>query len=150
MEQQESHFTPHMIGGFMARAGKAMHAALQHRFKQAGIDLSLDQWVVLMHLWVEDGQNQAALGETAGRNKTTVTRAIDGLERKNFVVRVLDKDDRRNKLIYLTQGGKEMEQRTLPHAQAVEKQALAGISEEKIALYKEVLMEITKNLQPDT
>ena len=134
----------------MARAGKAMHAALNHRFKTSGIDLSLDQWVVLLHLWVEDGQNQAALGETAGRNKTTVTRAIDGLERKNLVVRVLDKDDRRNKLIYLTQGGREMQGHTLPHAQAVEKQALAGIPLEKIIVFQEVLMSIAQNLEPET
>ena len=61
---------------------------------------------VLVHLWIEDGQNQKTLCEIAGRHKTTITRTIDSLEEMNYVVRIPDQADKRHKLIYLTHKGK--------------------------------------------
>lgn len=147
MDKQTNITPEESLGGLMGQAGKAMSRALIERFRQTGIDISLDQWIVLMHLWQEDGQNQARLGETAGHSKTTVTRAIDSMEKKSLVLRIPDQNDRRNKLIYLTHQGKDMQRSLMPSALRVQREAEAGISPEDLEVCKGVLRKIFQNLK---
>lgn len=145
---QKPHTKPEeSLGSLIGQAGKAMSKAIQAKFREAGIDINLDQWIVLMHLWEEDGQNQAKLGETAGHHKTTVTRAIDSLEQMNMVLRVPDKNDRRNKLIYLTHQGKEIRAQLMSPANKVQKEAVEGIPPSDLSICKVVLNQIFQNLK---
>lgn len=151
MEKQIIHINPEeSIGALIGGLGKMMHRAIAERFRVEGIDINPDQWIVLIHLWHEDGQNQASLGETAGHNKTTVTRAVDALERNSLVVRVSDKSDRRNNLIYLTHAGREKVQVTLPHVMDIQQIASKGIDPEHLQTCKQVLRTMFRNLQQDT
>ncbi|GAB4403336.1 MAG: hypothetical protein OHK0039_02380 [Bacteroidia bacterium] len=128
------------LGAHIGRTGKVLSAALVARFRAAGYDyFTLDHWIVLLHLWHKDGQNQQYLGESAGRNKTTITRAIDSLEQRDFVVRIPDKDDRRNKLIYLTHGGRKLHETLMPLAEEVVQEATMGIPTTDIDTCKSVL-----------
>lgn len=146
--KESTHPNPEQsIGALVGSLGKVMHRALTERFRSEGIDLNVDQWIVLIHLWHEDGQNQAQLGDTAGRNKTTVTRAIDTLERKSLVVRVADKSDRRHKLIYLTHAGREMTQQILPHVMEIQERASEGIAHQEVEVCKSVLYKMFQNLK---
>lgn len=129
----------------MGMIGRAMSKALTDSIREAGYDLNMEDWIVLVHLWEQDGQNQARLGQFAGRHKTAVTRAIDHLEELNYVLRVPDQTDRRNKLIYLTNAGKELEEALCPLAEQIHQEALAGISEQEIAMLHKTLRKILVN-----
>jgi DNA-binding MarR family transcriptional regulator len=135
------------LGALIGRLGKVMHRALTELFRKKGIDLNVDQWIVLVHLWEEDGQNQATLGETAGRNKTSVTRAIDILEHKSLVIRVADKSDRRNNLIYLTHAGRQTIQQVLPHVLSIHDAASQDVSPQQMETCKAVLRIMFNNLK---
>ncbi|RMG72842.1 MAG: MarR family transcriptional regulator [Bacteroidetes bacterium] len=138
------------IGAHIARTGSVMGKALHRKLREAGYDISPDHWIVLVHLWTQDGQNQQHLARIAGRNKTSVTRAIDGLEDQNFVVRIVDEEDRRNRRIYLTRHGRALYHELLPHIEALMTEATAGVSETELSLCKQVLGRIFQNLQiPD-
>ncbi|MEM9984772.1 MAG: MarR family transcriptional regulator [Bacteroidota bacterium] len=149
MEQQQNLDPENSMGRLMGQIGKAMTKSINARFKELGIPINLDQWIVLVHLWQEDGQNQAQLGETAGHNKTTVTRAIDTLEKRNLVLRIPDKQDRRNKLIYLTNQGKDMQDKLTPIALEIHTQAVKGISDSDLETCKSVLRRMYQNLKVD-
>ena len=136
------------IGAHIGRTSSLMGKALHRKLRQAGYDLTPDHWIVLVHLWEEDGQNQQHLAQVAGRNKTSVTRAIDALETQHFVVRVVDRDDRRNRRIYLTRDGRALCDILLPYIQALTAEATAGIPPEELAQCKAVLSKIFRNLQP--
>lgn len=127
--------------------GKAMAKSLTERMHQAGYELNMEHWIVLVHLWEEDGQNQSRLGETAGRHKTAVTRAIDNLEDMNLVVRVPHQQDRRNKLIYLTKSGKELKRQLLPLAMATHEEAMKGISHDELRACQITLSKILENVR---
>jgi DNA-binding MarR family transcriptional regulator len=135
------------IGALVGRLGKVMQRALTERFRTEGVDLNVDQCIVLMHLWEEDGQNQGQLGDTAGRNKTTVTRAIDAMEQKSLVVRVADKTDRRHNLIYLTHAGRAMIQRVLPEMELIQARASQNIDPQEMDVCKAVLRKMFYNLK---
>lgn len=135
------------LGALVGQVGKVMSRALMDKFRQRGYEFGIDQWIVLIHLWHEDGQTQQRLGEIAGRNKTTVTRAIDWLEKNNYVVRVSDQVDRRHKRIYLTNGGKQLQNELIPEVSEVMSEATGEIPQEELETCRKVLRKIFINLK---
>ena len=43
------------------KASTAIARRLQKNFKQANVDITIEQWSVLYHLWKEDGMSQQQL-----------------------------------------------------------------------------------------
>ena len=137
------------MGALSAHTSKALAENLTRRFRENGISISIDQMVVLIHLWREDGQAQQQLGKRAGHHKTMVTRAIDSLEVKNMVVRVPDPQDGRIRRVYLTHRGKTIREQILPCARSTHAEALKGIDEQALAVCKSVLRQVIHNLGQD-
>lgn len=145
MRSPDSTLAKPLFARLMGMVGRAMSKALTDNIREAGYDLNMEEWIVLVHLWEQDGQNQAKLGKFSGRHKTAVTRAIDHLEELNYVLRVPDQNDRRNKLIYLTKAGKELEEILKPKAEKIHKEALNGISSQEISTFQQTLHKILVN-----
>lgn len=82
----------------------------KHHFKnilkEKKYDLTFEQILVLYILDETEGMNLGAVAEKADRERTTISRMVDGLEKRNLVVRVPDKVDKRQKLLYLTNLGR--------------------------------------------
>lgn len=124
-----------------------MGSVLMQHLKAAGYEMNLDQWIVMVHLWRQDGQNQRWLCEFAGQSKTSVTRAINVLESQNVVIRISDKEDRRNKLIYLTNKGKNLKEDMMPMLEEMKGKVTKGIPEGEIEVCKSVLRQMFVNLR---
>ncbi len=135
------------LGRLIGMIGRAMSRSFTERMRAGGHEMSMEEWIVMVHLWEIDGQNQARLGEYAGQHKTAMTRAIDRLEELNYVLRVPDQTDRRNKLIYLTNAGKELRDELLPIADDVQEEALSSISPADIQKCRKVLQKILVNIR---
>lgn len=101
---------------------------------------------VLVDLWAQDGVRQQDLAVSTIKDKGTITRTLNILEQENLVVRVTDRSDKRNKRIYLTHKGKELEHRLLPYAQRAIASATSGISQEELSICKKVLARLYRNL----
>ena len=84
------------------KASTAIARRLQKNFKQAGTEITIEQWSVLYHLWKQDGLSQQQLCDATFRDKPSITRLMDNLEKQRLVKRVPSKEDRRINLIYLT------------------------------------------------
>jgi DNA-binding MarR family transcriptional regulator len=128
------------------RTSRAFRSRLNHAFTEAGYDITGEQWRVLKWLWYQDGQIQQNLADFAHKDKTCITRIIDAMERRNLVVRVPDKEDRRQKLVYLTNKGKELREESIKLVQKVSQEAQEGIDPEHIDIFMEVLEKIYNNL----
>ena len=134
------------LGPYMGKASRVMERHLNQNFALAGFEITLEHWIILVHLWLEDGRNQMTLCNFAGRNKTRITRIIDNLETQNYVVRVPDKNDRRNKLIYLTHKGKHAQKELTELVLKAYDQATQGIPPNEIDICKKVLHQVFLNL----
>ena len=62
-------------------ATTAVARRLQKNFRQAGLEITIEQWSVLYHLWKEDGLSQQELGNRTFRDKASITRLIDNIEK---------------------------------------------------------------------
>ena len=134
------------LGYIMSRAARALLNRLNRNFVEAGHDVTAEQWRILVHLWHQDGQRQQQLADTICQDKTSTTRLINGLEKRNLVVRIPDTIDRRQKLIYLTPKGKELQKDLIRLAQKTLDEAQQGIEPAHIDICKNVLQRVYRNL----
>ena len=84
------------------KASTAIARRLQKKINTSGINLTIEQWSVLYHLWKQDGMSQQELCNSTFRDKPSNTRLVDNLEKLQLVKRVASESDRRINCIYLT------------------------------------------------
>lgn len=128
------------------KASTAIARRLQKNFKQAGIEITIEQWSVLYHLWKEDGISQQQLCEATFRDKPSITRLVDNLEKLKLVKRVASKNDRRINLIVLTKESREVEEKSMLVANNTLNEALEGVNGKDIEQAKKVLQKVYDNL----
>ncbi len=86
-------------------ANTAIARRLQKKFNQAEISLTIEQWSVLYHLWKADGISQQDLCKASFRDRPSITRLVDNLEKAGLVKRVADKEDGRS-LLSISRGNR--------------------------------------------
>lgn len=128
-------------------ASTAIARRLQKKFNNAGLNLTIEQWSVLYHLWKKDGISQQDLCNASFRDKPSITRLVDNLEKANLVKRVAAEKDRRINLVYLTKQGQQLEERTMQLADETLNEALKSVPADKVELCKQVLHVVYDNLK---
>jgi DNA-binding MarR family transcriptional regulator len=129
------------------KASTAIARRLQKNFKQAGVDITIEQWSVLYHLWKENGMSQQQLCDATFRDKPSITRLVDNLEKLKLVKRVASKEDRRSNLIFLTSEAQQLQDQSMELANQTLNEALDGVTDEQIEIAKEVLHQVYENLK---
>lgn len=143
-----NHFTKGELYSFMTgKASTAVARRLQKNFKLAGIDITIEQWSVLYHLWKENGLSQQQLCEATFRDKPSITRLVDNLEKQKLVKRTLSKDDRRINKIYLTKEAQQLQDKSMEVAAQTLSEALQNVSPAQIELAQQVLQIVYDNLK---
>ena len=129
------------------KASTAIARRLQKKFNNAGLNLTIEQWSVLYHLWKQEGISQQELCNATFRDKPSITRLVDNLEKLNLVKRVASENDRRINLIYLTKQAQKLQEETMVLAEETLNEALEMVPAEKIDVCKEVLQIVYDNLK---
>ncbi|MBI9034481.1 MAG: MarR family transcriptional regulator [Bacteroidales bacterium] len=130
----------------ISNTSKILNVLLGKHFQQEGIDLTAEQWSILLSLWNKDGQCQYELANCQGKDRASITRLIDNIEKRNLVLRVPSPTDRRHKLIYLTTKGNQLKNSTNKIAENTIKQATQGISKKELGRAIQVISRIEENL----
>ncbi|NER13476.1 MarR family transcriptional regulator [Leptobacterium flavescens] len=110
------------------------------------VDITIEQWRILFYLWSEDGINQQELTLRAKKEKSTIARQIDALEKKKLIERRSYGEDKRNKLIFLTKKGKNTEVKAMASAEKIIAKAGDNIEKEELEIFTKVIKQIIKNL----
>jgi DNA-binding MarR family transcriptional regulator len=75
----------------------------------AEFGLYLGQEMILMHLWKEDGITQSCLSGRVGVDISTMTKALQRMERYGQIERRPDCEDHRATCVFLTEQGRTLE-----------------------------------------
>ena len=129
------------------KASTAIARRLQKNFKQNNVDITIEQWSVLYHLWKQDGLSQQQLCDSTFRDKPSITRLVDNLEKLKLVKRVASQDDRRINMIYLAPEALQLQEKTMELASQTLNEALSGVTNGQIEIAKEVLQQVYENLK---
>ena len=127
-------------------ASTAIARRLQKKFNTAGLSLTIEQWSLLYHLWKKDGISQQDLCKVSFRDKPSITRLVDNLERSGLVRRVAAANDRRINLVYLTKEGQQLQDQTMKMADQTLNEALLKVPADKVEVCKQVLQVVYDNL----
>jgi DNA-binding MarR family transcriptional regulator len=128
------------------KASTAIARRLQKKFNAGNLNLTIEQWSVLYHLWKEDGKSQQELCNATFRDKPSITRLVDNLEKLNLVKRVPDEKDRRVNKVCLTKLAQKLQEQSMKLAEETLNEALEGVPPQQIDMCKEVLQKVYENL----
>ena len=137
------------MGMLLSMAYRSMTRRFVHNTHESGLDISLDQWMVLGPIWQLKNPSHKDLSEFCLKDKTSISRIVDTLEKKNLVLRVNDQLDQRMKRVVLTQEGKQLFNHVVPIMEKTREEVRQGISDSEIDAFKRVLLQINKNLNPE-
>lgn len=142
-----NHFKRGELYSFISgKASIAIARRLQKKFNASGLNLTIEQWSILYHLWKEDGKSQQELCNATFRDKPSITRLVDNLEKLGLVKRVADERDRRINKVFLTKGAHKLQEETMQLADETLNEALEGVPAEQVNLCKAVLQQVYDNL----
>ncbi len=133
-------YLPYLIN----RAGVRLVAHFSIRLRAEG--LGIQDWRVLAALFEQDGQRLSDLAERTSIEISTLSRIIGGMETTGLLRRTRANTDARAVAIRIEPRGREMVQRLLPAAEALQRNALAGLTEAEEAQLKELLRRVYENL----
>lgn len=130
--------------------GKVSHIlrrTLNTDFQKAGIELTGDQWDVLMAITTHDICTQQDLCYDTSFSKPTMSRIINSLEEQKIVIRRKARVDYRNNYITITRKGQELAERAQAIAVRTLKESLRGLSKSDIITSQQSLNTVLHNLQ---
>jgi DNA-binding MarR family transcriptional regulator len=130
------------FGHMLGRTSRAMLNTLQKKFRQAGCDITVEQWTLLINIRNAGGQSQQKLAELVYLDKTTIARLAAGLEKKGLISRQSASTDRRQKRLVITAQGTAVLASLKPVALAAQQQVLQDLDPEKLRNCREILQQV--------
>ena len=85
------------------------------------------------------GSMQTQIAKMISKDKTTVTRAIDSLEKKGLILRKRDKRDKRAYSIEITEKSKEILSKTIPIAEKYDELVKSKVSNKETETFFKIL-----------
>ncbi|WP_345955017.1 MarR family transcriptional regulator [Mucilaginibacter sp. PAMB04168] len=122
---------------------------IQLKIKENNISITFEMLEVMSVLWKKDGINQQELADVTLRDKSSMTYLIDNLVKRQMVKRMEDENDRRNKLIYLTEQGNALKEQLHPWVAEVYEKATLAIDVEALQQSVVLLNQMIGNLKTD-
>ncbi|OEF97394.1 MarR family winged helix-turn-helix transcriptional regulator [Desulfuribacillus alkaliarsenatis] len=134
------------IGYKIVTTARLVTNRLNQNFKRRKYPVTHEQWSIMIRLWEEDGLTQNKIAELTGKDSPSVSRLINNMEKKDLVTRVPHPVDKRTNLIFLTNQGKKLQIGLIEQAQKTIDDISAGIDEEEMRIFLNVLEKINENL----
>ena len=119
---------------------------MQGKVRSLDLHLTYEMLEVMICLWRQDGVNQQLIADITLRDKSAMTYLVDNLIKRKMITRKEDERDRRNKLIYLTPEGRELQDRLQPWVAEMYDRATAGVEASSLVNGKELIESMIKNL----
>lgn len=102
------------------------------------IGITYPQYLVMMVLWENDGLTVSHIGNKLFLDSGTLTPLLKRLEAKEFLVRKRKKEDERVVEIFLTENGKQLQQKACE---------IPGKIQQKIGIETKDLLELKETIQ---
>ena len=114
--------------------------------QMASIGLTRSQWWLLTYLFFKDGINQSELAILMDMEKAPLSRLLDRMEKKGWVIRKNESKDRRTKNIYLSESIKPLISSMRDKAAEYRNESLSILTDKELNKLKDILQILKKDL----
>jgi len=133
------------IGHHVGLTNKILIDDFINYMKHNGINITPQQFTTLARLNREDGITQKELANYLNKDYGSITRSLDGLEKRDWVRREDSSEDRRTKLVFITEQGKKIFNIVLPLQIERNTKLLADVSEKDFEHLVTILSKVRDN-----
>ncbi|MBN2870353.1 MAG: winged helix-turn-helix transcriptional regulator [Campylobacterales bacterium] len=112
-------------------------------------DISPEQWSLLYRVVEKSGLTQKELSDSTYKDQANITRSIERLENKGFIIKIPCEADRRSVNLYPTQKGIELARTIVPISRAFNQHLTQGFTPEEAEMLLVLLKKIHKNLEQE-
>lgn len=111
-----------------------------------GVPLTPEQFMLIDLLWNQGSMTQQQLADQMQKDKNSVTKLVDAIEKKGFVVREQNLKDRRANTLVLTEKALQLRDGAKRKGISILDNILEGISEEELRLFLSTLRKLNRNM----
>ena len=129
------------ITWLLHRAAQRMRGATGEQADKHGIQLR--DYIVLSALDLSPIRTQAALAESIGADKTRIIPTLDKLQERRYIERIPDPEDRRARLLAITESGRSVKNAAQVDIQRSEERWLGELSADDRSIFLRVLRQLT-------
>ena len=138
--------TDEPLGSLVSKAHLSMKNYFNHLIRQQHIEITADQWGLLAVVHHSPGISQSDIARMSRKDKTGVTRMLDLLEKRGYLVREDDETDRRAHRIRVTSEGERILNQVTPLATEVNRASCVGLDARQVEALKDMLYQIRDNI----
>jgi MarR family transcriptional regulator, organic hydroperoxide resistance regulator len=135
------------LGYVVAKTNWYMKNYFNKNIKENNLDITPEQWAVLITINKNPGISQSEIAYISLKDKTNVTRILDLLEKKKYIVRNSEKKDRRAYYIYLTYEGENVLKKLIEIADKANNDYISGLQVDQITDLFKILNDICENIE---
>lgn len=128
------------------QAHERLRATLYREFHDHGLEITPEQWIVLVLLWEREGRTPSELSDATLRDRPTMTRILDTMERNGLITRQPTPEDKRGRVVRLTRDGRTLRAPLMARARRIVKRIERGIAETDLRVTRRTLKKIFENL----
>lgn len=144
----EKNLDPEIALALMSgRITNSINRRLTQELKNEGLDLTAAQTSILYALWHGDGVTQKKLADWTYKDKPSITRLLDGMEKDGMIERKQDANDRRTNKIFLTEKSKQVSKAVLQATVKALSDGCKGLTKDEFISFQKVLKLVFFNLE---
>lgn len=134
--------TQESLGCLTNLSAMAARNFLTRQLALNGIDMTIEQFKVMVVLWKEKSSTQQNIADFVGKDKTSITRLIAGLEKRSLIQRATACQDKRCNLVTLTPQGVALEKPTMEVLKQANESLQRHFNPEELAITLHVLKQM--------
>ena len=119
------------------------------KLRQENVPLTPEQFLLIDLLWNQGSMSQQQLADQMHKDKNSVTKLVDAIERKGFVYRQQNASDRRSNTLVLTEKALELRDHAKQKGISILDEMLEGISEAELRSFLSTLNKLNVNMTID-
>lgn len=129
------------------QASKVSKIYSQRELDRLGVDITVEQWILLKIISESTNLTQKELALKSSRDPASITRTLDILQKKELISRERVPNNRRSYFICLTNGGEDFIQKHLKIIQQQRQKSVEGFSQKELEQFSKMLIRVRKNME---
>ncbi|KDA06857.1 MarR family transcriptional regulator [Microbacterium sp. CH12i] len=123
--------------GHLIRRAQQLHVALWNQ--EVSSEVGSVQYAALAVLESAPGANQRELGSALDLDRSTITALVERLKRKGLIDRVQSEQDRRHKVLTITEAGRDVLRELDPKVAQMNESLTSALSDEEQVVLRRLL-----------